>query len=663
MKSITIDLKNEEFQKALQLIQFTKQSVFLTGKAGTGKSTFLKYICTNTKKKHIVLAPTGIAAINAGGNTLHSFFKLPFYPLLPNNPNLETKGGRIHEFFKYTKQHRKILKEVELVIIDEISMVRADTIDAIDRILRIYSHNLREPFGGKQLLLVGDIFQLEPVVKSDDREIISKVYSSPFFFDAIVFKQIELISIELQRVYRQTDPLFVKVLNKIRTDEATPTDLKLINTRVQSTPSADELYITLATKRDNVDYINNKKLEELKSTPLTFIGKIDGEFPENSLPTAKELTLKVGAQVIFVKNDFDKRWVNGTLGIVTDIDEDGSLYIETEDGENHLVTVESWQNIKYSYDDEKKTIVEEILGSFTQYPIKLAWAITIHKSQGLTFNRVIIDFGQRTFSGGQAYVALSRCTSLQGMILKRPVTPSDIFIRKEVLEFATAFNNESAINKAMQEAQADLYYQASIKAFDAGNFSETLNNLFSAIHLRYDLEKPLYKRFTEKKLSIINTLKQENEMLRGQLEIQTKELKKYAKEYYIMGNSCITEAKDKKAALANYNKALSLDPTFVDAWVRKGVTLSDLKRFEEAETSLNKAVLLNPNLFKTVYNRGRVRLLTKKYEEAVADLDKATTFKPDHSKAHRLFGDALHAIGKKEEAEVHWRIAKDLRKK
>ena len=320
---MTVDTDNKEFQDALNLIQYTRQSVFLTGKAGTGKSTFLRHICANTKKKYVVLAPTGIAAINAGGSTMHSFFKLPFYPILPDDPNLSLQRGRIHEFFKYAKPHRKLLEQIELVIIDEISMVRADIIDAVDRILRVYSRNLREPFGGKQILLVGDVFQLEPVVKNDEREILNRFYPTPYFFSARVFSEIDLVSIELQKVYRQTDPVFVSVLDHIRNNTAGAADLQLLNTRygTQIEQNEEDMYITLATRRDNVDYINDKKLAELPGEPVTFEGEIEGDFPESSLPTSKDLILKPGAQIIFIKNDYDRRWVNGTIGTISGIDD------------------------------------------------------------------------------------------------------------------------------------------------------------------------------------------------------------------------------------------------------------------------------------------------------------------------------------------------------
>ena len=274
--SFVPDTQNKEFQDALNLIQYTRQSVFLTGKAGTGKSTFLRYICEHTKKKHVVLAPTGIAAINAGGSTMHSFFKFPFYPLLPDDPNFSLQRGRIHEFFKYTKPHRKLLEELELIIIDEISMVRADIIDAVDRVLRVYSRNLREPFGGKQILLVGD-------------EILNRFYPTPYFFSARVFNQIDLVSIELQKVYRQTDKVFVSVLDHIRNNTLGSADLQLLNTRygTQIEQSEADMYITLATRRDNVDFINDKKLTELPGEPITFYGEIQGDFPESSLPTSK----------------------------------------------------------------------------------------------------------------------------------------------------------------------------------------------------------------------------------------------------------------------------------------------------------------------------------------------------------------------------------------
>ena len=566
--SFVPDTQNKEFQDALNLIQYTRQSVFLTGKAGTGKSTFLRYICEHTKKKHVVLAPTGIAAINAGGSTLHSFFKLPFYPLLPDNPDFSLQRGRIHEFFKYTKPHRKLLEELELIIIDEISMVRADIIDAVDRILRVYSRNLREPFGGKQILLVGDVFQLEPVVKGDEREILNRFYPTPYFFSARVFNQIDLVSIELQKVYRQTDATFVGVLDHIRNNTVGATDLQLLNTRygTQIEESEADMYITLATRRDKVDHINDKKLAELPGEPVTFSGEITGDFPESSLPTSQELVLKPGAQIIFIKNDFDRRWVNGTIGIISGFDPfEETLYVITDDGKECDVKRESWRNIRYKYNEEKKQIEEEELGTFTQYPIRLAWAITIHKSPGLTFSRAVIDFTGGVFAGGQAYVALSRCTSLEGIQLKKPVSRADVFVRPEIIGFAERFNNRQAIDRALKQAQADVQYAAATKAFDKGDFDTFLNEFFKAIHSRYDIEKPVVQRLIRKKLNIINRLREENHSLKQAAIEKEKSLVKYAREYIIMGDECL-KLEMKEAAMKNYEKAVALCPKFKEAW-------------------------------------------------------------------------------------------------
>ena len=658
-----LDTNNKEFQDALQLITHTRQSVFLTGKAGTGKSTFLKYICNHTKKKYVVLAPTGIAAINAGGVTLHSFFKLPFRPMLPDDPDLSLSHGRIFEFFKYPKEKRKIIAEVDLIIIDEISMVRADIIDCVDRILRVYSGNMRLPFGGKQLLFVGDVFQLEPVVPSDQKEILSLFYASPFFFSARVFKDINLVPIELQKVYRQTDSVFINILDRIRNNAARKQELDTLNGRYFPSfePQNEDMYITLATRRDQVDFINEKKLAELPGEEYVSVGKIEGDFPESSLPTQLNLSIKEQAQVIFIDNDYERRWVNGTIGMVSGIDENGNVYVLLESGVEHLVEPTSWRNYKYKYNEKEKRIEEEIVGTFEQLPIRLAWAITVHKSQGLTFSRVVVDLTGGVFAGGQTYVALSRCTSLEGLVLKSKISSRDIFIRKEIVEFSQIFNNQALIEKSIKESEAELQYGRAAQGFRQGNMQEAVEAFAAAVSKRNELDNPMVQRLLRLKLQALNSQKAQIKALREELHSLRETQKEYAHEYYLMGNECITKAHDANAAIRCFDKALNLNPNYVEAWVRKGVTLLDIGEDYDAQVCLNKAVKLSPKSFKARYNRGKCLLKLKYYDEAILDFQQAISIKPKHAASHEYLAEGFRAIGEDELAQRHQDIADALR--
>jgi formylglycine-generating enzyme required for sulfatase activity len=442
---------NPEFKNAYDLVRYTNESFFLTGKAGTGKSTFLKYILKHVHKSFVVVAPTGIAAVNVGGTTIHSFFQLPLRPLIPEDDGIK--------IFSNSSEKRKVFEAMDTLIIDEVSMVRADILDAIDYSLKRNGGRSDLPFGGKQVILVGDVFQLEPVTtkKRSEEDIYRQFYSSPYFFSARVFKAADLLTIELQKVYRQSDPVFIELLDKIRANTLTAQDVERINSRLSSAKRIEEQdkIITLTSTNLLAEALNVRKINELPGRPKTYMALIEGEFEESKYPTDFELKLKVGAQVVFIKNDAERRWVNGTLATVVEANNQGVM-VEIEDGSIYKVEPRTWENIVYSFNNKTRKIVETVVGTFTQYPLKLAWAITIHKSQGLTFEKMVLDFGSGTFASGQAYVAFSRARTFNGIFLKTKVNRGDIILSTEVENFAKTFNNVEKIQARLEATRSDL---------------------------------------------------------------------------------------------------------------------------------------------------------------------------------------------------------------
>jgi ribosomal protein L21E len=448
--------KNPELELALNFIEKTDRNLFITGKAGTGKTTFLHQIKKESLKRMVIVAPTGVAAINAKGVTIHSFFQMPFGPILPN----QIQNNQPQRRFSKTKID--IIKSLDLVIIDEISMVRADLLDGIDQVMRRYK-NRNKVFGGAQILMIGDLQQLAPVVKPNEWSLLQQHYDTVYFFSSKAYQEANVVSIELKHIYRQKNADFIKILNEIRTNTLSNESAKILNKNYNPTfsPTEEEGYITLTTHNNRANLINNSELNKLKNKSYFFKAEVSGKFNENAFPNDETLELKVGAQVMFIKNDSsqEKRYFNGKIGIVTKITKE-TVHVQCGNEVDEIVTEkEMWDNITYSINDETKELKEEIIGSFKQIPLRLAWAITIHKSQGLTFERAVID-AEASFAHGQTYVALSRCTSLEGLVLKTPISSNAIINDKTVSIFNESVEenhpDETILNQSEQQFQLNL---------------------------------------------------------------------------------------------------------------------------------------------------------------------------------------------------------------
>lgn len=431
---------NEEFVKAFHFAENTDKNLFVTGKAGTGKSTFLNYFRENTKKDIAVIAPTGVAAVNIKGQTIHSFFNF--------KPDIT-----LHKVEKIKPKNPNLYKKLDCIVIDEISMVRADILDCIDSFLRIHGPKKKKPFGGIQMIFIGDLYQLPPVVTSREKGIFKEFYKTPYFFSSNVFKECEFEFVELEKVYRQSDNAFIEILNSIRNNTVTDEIIEKLNQRVKPDfeTTEDDFYIYLTPTNKMAEKVNFDKLSKIKNKDFKYYGFIDGEFSEHDLPTSLELILKVDAQVMLLNNDTKGRWINGDIGKIVEINtkkaEPDVIVVEISDGEVVEVSPFTWEMYEFYYDKNRKKILTEVIGQFTQYPLKLAWAITIHKSQGLTFDNVILDIGKGTFSHGQLYVALSRCRSLEGLVLKKPVSAKNVLLDRRIVKFLTEFQYKNSEKK------------------------------------------------------------------------------------------------------------------------------------------------------------------------------------------------------------------------
>ena len=559
--NIELDETNVEFNYASDFVKHTDRLVYLTGKAGTGKTTFLKYLRETTTKNTVILAPTGVAAINAGGQTIHSFFQIKPSVYVPNDKRLRTRGdldntdrSTIFDHFKYFKERLEIIKGLDLLIIDEISMVRCDLLDVVDRLLRVFRGRENEPFGGVQVILIGDTFQLPPIADFEQWNLLQPYYKSPFFFSSKVIEQNKPVYIELKKIYRQKEQEFIDLLNRVRVNQVTAHEFNLLNSKYNPafTPNGNSNYITLATHNKFVDSTNLTKLAELTTELKLFEATVSGLFPDNIIPTDRILQLKEGAQIMFIKNDKAKRYYNGKIAKISKIEEN-KVVVEFSDGNKITVEKQEWNNIKYTWNEQQKKIEEETIGTFTQFPIKLAWAITVHKSQGLTFEKVIADLGA-AFTSGQVYVALSRCTTFSGLVLKTKIEQKAIKTDPQVLQFAQNETPSTLIVQELNSGKADFYYKKVREGIKTLAFLDAYNNFTKAIKFRNDIETDSFKKYFIFTASKLGSFKQK-------LTIALEEIETKSQENINLENKIVdleTEKKSQQAKINEQNKAIKL---------------------------------------------------------------------------------------------------------
>ncbi len=598
--NILLDLTNEEFNQAFDFVTNTDKLVFLTGKAGTGKTTFLKYIKSKTDKNTVILAPTGVAAINARGVTIHSFFQVPFGPFVPDDKRLRTSVGTdvtdsttIYTTFKYNETKRNIIQGLELLIIDEISMVRCDMLDIIDRLLKAFRRNPFQPFGGVQVILIGDIFQLPPIANENEWQILNESYDSRFFFSSQIMRSLiaekKYLHFELKKIYRQKEQEFIDLLNRVRVNQVINSDIQFLDNKHNPTflPKESDNYIILSTHNYQVDQTNNSKLEELKTELRIFEGELIGEFPKDHrgnyiLPTDLNLKLKEGAQVMLLKNGVG--YYNGKIGKIKSLIEN-KIIVEFADGTKVLVEKTSWEHIEYTWNKEKRKVEEKIKGTFTQFPLRLAWAITVHKSQGLTFEKVFANLGA-AFEDGQVYVALSRCTSSTGLQLQTQIPRNAIRANNKAIEFANNETPSTLITQQLNEGKADFYYKKAREAAKVGDFTSTFDFLTNALKFRNDIDTEIFKRYFVAFGLRLTAIKAQAKILSQELENKKTEGNKkiVATEIGESKNPNIAKVKfsDGSHAIASLQKHFteSGDPLFLNddnslrlGWIIKGAWL------------------------------------------------------------------------------------------